>query len=117
MRALVILLALLLPVQISWAAMASYCQGENDRVSAHVGHHEHPSANVDGHSGSEKSKVSDSDIGCSLCHFSCMKSVQVYSSGVAVPLATQRKSTPGYVSHPTSYIAGRPDKPNWQLAA
>ncbi|MCI1016745.1 cobalt transporter [Herbaspirillum huttiense] len=117
MRALIILLALLLPMQLSWAAMASYCQAENDRVPTHLGHHEHPSAKADDHAGSEKSKTSDSDVGCSLCHFSCMKSVQIYNSSVIVPPAAEQKSHPSYFPHPTSHIADGPDKPNWQLAA
>ncbi|WP_406851034.1 cobalt transporter [Herbaspirillum huttiense] len=117
MRSFIILLALLLPMQLTWAAMASYCQGENDRVPTHLGHHEHPSAKADDHAGSEKSKTSDNDVGCSLCHFSCMKSVQVYSSSVIVPPAVEQKSHLGYSPHPTSHIADGPDKPNWQLAA
>lgn len=112
MRSFIILLALLLPMQLTWAAMASYCQGENDRVPTHVGHHEHPSVKADKHAGTEKTKAGDNDVGCSLCHFSCMKSVQVYSSSVIVPPAVEQKSHLGYSPHPTSHIADGPDKPN-----
>ncbi|MBP0598092.1 cobalt transporter [Herbaspirillum sp. LeCh32-8] len=120
MRALIILLALLLPMQLSWAAMASYCQAENDRAPAHVGHHEHPAAATaaaDENAGSGKSKTGDSDTGCSLCHFCCMKSVQIGRLSVAAPPLAEQKSPPGYFPHPASHIADGPDKPNWPLAA
>ena len=59
MRSFIILLALLLPMQLTWAAMASYYQGENDRVPTHIGHHEHPSVKADKHAGTEKTKAGD----------------------------------------------------------
>ncbi|WP_084319800.1 cobalt transporter [Herbaspirillum huttiense] len=116
MRALIIFLALLLPMQLTWAAMASYCQAENDRVPTHIGHHEHPSVKAEKHTGTEKPKSGDSDVGCSLCHFSCVKSMQVYSTTLIVPPAIKQKSNFGYSPHPTSHIADGPDKPNWLLA-
>ncbi|MGO0790510.1 cobalt transporter [Herbaspirillum seropedicae] len=117
MRALIVLLALLLPMQLSWAAVAAHCQEESERITTHLGHHEHPSATAEAPTGTEKPAPSVSDADCSLCHFSCIKSVEICRLSVAVPLAPQQKAHPAYLHHPASHIAEGPDKPNWLLAA
>ncbi|MCP1574937.1 hypothetical protein J2S30_003316 [Herbaspirillum rubrisubalbicans] len=117
MRTLILLLAFLLPVQLSWATVAAYCQAENDRVPAHLGHHDHSSVKVDEQAGSQKSKSGDRDMDCSLCHFCAMKSVQAGSAIVIVAPAVAQAAHPNYCSHPASHIADGPDKPNWPLAA
>ena len=72
---------------------------------------------LDDHAGSEQSKTGDNDAACSLCHFSCMKSVQIHASDVDVPPSAEQDARPAYSPYPTSHIADGPDKPNWQLAA
>jgi hypothetical protein len=42
-RWLVLLLLVLLPLQFSWAAVASYCVHENGAAADHLGHHDHVS--------------------------------------------------------------------------
>jgi hypothetical protein len=43
-RWLTILLLFLMPLQLSWAASAAYCQHERDAQRGHWGHHEHRDA-------------------------------------------------------------------------
>ncbi|ALU91554.1 hypothetical protein [Herbaspirillum rubrisubalbicans] len=117
MRTLILLLAFLLPVQLSWAAVGSYCQAENDRVPMHLGHHDHPSLKGDEQADYQKSKPGDRDMDCSLCHFCAMKSVQAGSTIVIIAPATAQASSPAHLPHPASHIADGPDKPNWPLAA
>jgi len=117
MRALILLLAFLLPMQLSWAAVASYCQAEKDRVAAHLGHHEHPSAKTQEQAASQDSKAGQADLDCSLCQLCAMKSVQACTALFAAPLAARQPSHSNHLSHPASHIADGPDKPNWLLAA
>jgi len=44
---LAIFLLVLLPLQFSWAAMASYCEHETSVTATHPGHHTHDHASVD----------------------------------------------------------------------
>lgn len=41
-RWLTVLLLVLLPLQLGWAALGSYCQHETGRQAQHLGHHSHP---------------------------------------------------------------------------
>lgn len=126
MRALILLLAFLLPMQLSWSAVASYCQAEKESTPAHLGHHDHPAAETHAQAKSldskeskesKESKAGDLDLDCSLCHFCAMKSVQAGSRLLIAPLATRVSAHFKHVSHPASHIADGPDKPNWLLAA
>ncbi|MFJ3057028.1 cobalt transporter [Herbaspirillum sp. NPDC087042] len=116
MRALILFLALLLPLQLSWAAMASYCQGERSSAPAHPGHHEHPAAQS-AQTDSDHAKTGEADSGCSLCQFSCMKSVQWPRLSMADHGGTSLEVFRSGTCHPASHIADGPDKPNWLLAA
>jgi flagellar capping protein FliD len=40
-RFLLIFLVVMMPLQLSWAAVSSYCQHESGTASKHFGHHEH----------------------------------------------------------------------------
>ncbi len=46
-RLLLVFLLLWLPVQGTWAAVASICRHESSAQSEHIGHHEHRHAGVD----------------------------------------------------------------------
>ncbi|MBW9335378.1 cobalt transporter [Herbaspirillum aquaticum] len=117
MRALILLLAFLLPMQLSWAAVASYCQAERETAPAHLGHHDHPAAETHAQAESKDSKAGDLDLDCSLCQFFAMKSVQAAGTLLYAPQATRLPAHIKQVSHPASHIADGPDKPNWLLAA
>lgn len=114
MRALILLLALLLPLQMSWAAMGTYCQAESETTSPHLAHHEHTAGKAQK---STSTPSNEGDIDCSLCHFSCIKSIQLHSTGVATPVVDALQTSPSSSRHPASHVAEGPDKPNWLLAA
>lgn len=73
-RRFLVLLTLLVPLQLSWAAVCAYCEHETEAASHHVGHHEHQ------HQSGQLSKVDSSgtdskfgkfDADCGVCHASC----------------------------------------------
>ncbi|WP_413628637.1 cobalt transporter [Herbaspirillum frisingense] len=128
MRALILFLALLLPLQLSWAAVASYCQPEKENHGAaptdhpgHPGHHEHAAApagdeaSPDGRGNAGQG--GDADAACAVCQLSCMKSMQWQGAPMADQTGTTLDVFSTIAPHPNSHIADGPDKPNWPLAA
>ena len=123
MRLFVFLLALLLPLQLSWAAVAAYCQPHKERQQqereqrvSHLGHHEHQEyASAAG--GADDAKAGESDADCSLCPFSCAKPMQAERTALLLLPAAALTVLPVRLPHPDSHIAEGPDKPNWLLAA
>ncbi|CAN5719571.1 hypothetical protein BH09PSE5_BH09PSE5_07220 [soil metagenome] len=78
-RLLLILLMFVLPLQFSWAAVASVCAHEVTVGAAHLGHHEHKhehaGAGTGASVGSEasdpkaaKASTADFDTDCGTCH-------------------------------------------------
>lgn len=120
MRVLVLFLALLLPLQLSWAAVASYCQQEKESAS-HPGHHTHSASNSAqddaDNSGNDDTGKGDKDLACGVCHFSSLKSVQWSGSTMAERICTCLDVFCTITPAPNSHIADGPDKPNWLLAA
>jgi hypothetical protein len=72
-RWVVALMLVLLPLQFSWAAVASYCQHERSTsttIVQHVGHHEHQHK-ADGATGKSvvvEKNLDKFDPDCSSCH-------------------------------------------------
>jgi hypothetical protein len=114
---LAIFLLVLLPLQVSWAAMSSYC-GHETRVNAtHPGHHTHDHASVDHQESSKNSPQSAGmDHDCATCHIFC-----------AAALVNDLNTTTAAVSddhplHPQVVIVSqlsreRPERPNWPVLA
>lgn len=67
---LLILLLLVLPLQISWAAAAVYCQHEQEAAVAHIGHHEHQHpAQVDASDDQDgQNELPQVHSDCGYCH-------------------------------------------------
>lgn len=120
MRVLVLFLALLLPLQLCWAAVASYCQPQKESAD-HPGHHTHaePASAQDdaGDGGNADNSKADKDFACGVCHFSSLKSVQWSGSTMAERICTCLDVFCTITPAPNSHIADGPDKPNWLLAA
>lgn len=115
-RWFLIFLIVLVPVQLSWAAVASYCQHESGVTAQHLGHHEHqheasaePSNDGDPHA---KSKfVGAVDVDCGTCHAgSCSAMLQSFNL-VMVKLPSEANSPS--VLHLSSQPASLPERPNW----
>lgn len=116
-RVLVVLLMAILPLQMSWAEAATYCQHEDIPAVAHFGHHVHkhvvkePSSK----SGKTVSKLSvDND--CATCHM----------LGAATPPALSPLLSAKAVSRIPTIVVNllltspyphRPERPKWANAS
>jgi hypothetical protein len=120
-RLLILLFAIMLPLQFTWASAAAFCehgrehqrQMETGAAPAwHFGHHMHEhDAGAHGKTGT---KLPDAD--CAICHFA--------GSHVMLPAATQPASyhfiTLRYRVLPVNYgsvPARAPDRPQWPRLA
>lgn len=107
-----ILLLVLLPLQTSWAVVASYCDHEQEaeQSTQHFGHHEHKHAGA-AESGGKGKSLSGFDGDCVDCHLSAPGTLP--EEGTLSPLisvsfrellpASPLRSLPGDV----------PERPNW----
>lgn len=126
-RALTVFLLLILPLQLSWAVAAAYCQHEGTtQITGHVGHHEHQHAQVEGDATDNVAKQSspeqnDSkdkpqcvDDDCAYCHLASLKTVTVPAIVLAVVSGTTfilQAASPV-----ESQTGGFIDRPNWRAA-
>lgn len=127
-RWLLVFLVLLLPLQFSWAAVASYCQHESAAATSptqqqHVGHHEHQ------HHGDAtpvqaqpdkgaKAAPTDTDTGpdtldldCGTCHAGCCAPIAPTLTLVLATLPAETHGEP--VFHLSSQPSSLPERPNW----
>ena len=74
-RWLAIILLAFLPFQLSWAAVASYCEHETTTEASHLGHHEHEHnadpAEAAGGGAADQKAPGSVDLDCGHCHGSC----------------------------------------------
>lgn len=113
-RWLAVLLLALLPVQLTWAAVAPYCQHETTQ-SGHFGHHEHHhhaavADEADGASGADKSPLTV-DFDCGQCHGVWVGLNQVVSPPM-LPTPSTRPGVPAG-DGAAAGTAERPERPNW----
>ena len=67
-----IFLLVLMPLQLSWAAIASYCQHETGAAAKHFGHHDHQHKATDGkETAPDPAKTGGGDPDCASCHAGC----------------------------------------------
>ena len=113
-RLLIMLMLFALPLQISWAVVATYCQHENEVTSQHFGHHEHEH---------EQAKTDEEPKENSIAlHTDCL-TCHGLAAAILMPVADGLP----FASLPKLYIANSyqlesvspspPEKPNWALAA
>jgi hypothetical protein len=113
-RLFLILMLVVLPFQISWAAAASYCQHEQGKASQHFGHHDHKH-NVSPSAKKDKSEPGKIDPDCGYCHLSSAYILPV----TATPILFVPDSMPVDIRFP-SYLSHIPDgliRPDWQAAS
>lgn len=122
-RILAIVLLALLPLQFSWAAVASYCGHEEQAGATHFGHHEHqhhadaggsaePVADLDATADAADDKAPGAmDLDCGHCHGTCSVMLTL-PSGLPGALSTTHPSASldeaGGAHAPT-----RPERPQW----
>ena len=112
-RIFLIFLLVLLPLQFTWAAGASYCQHEQEKVSKHLGHHVHQH---DGQAdtGGEQSQKSQPDNDCCICHLAATSAVPLSAPPIILCDNPHPPDTYAVTFH--SYIPDGLSKPNWRPA-
>jgi hypothetical protein len=116
-RWLAALLLTLLSVQLSWAAVAPYCQHEAAQ-SGHFGHHEHQHHAASAHDAEDMSGTDQSaksplsvDLDCDQCHGTCAGLTQVASRTLdSIPTALPSAMAAMGV---TAGSFERPERPKW----
>jgi hypothetical protein len=115
-RLVLICMMLLLPVQWTWAAAASFCAHETGLASKHFGHHEHHHKAAAGDASKDgESSPAGLDMDCGYCHLSgslWVASVQTQSMSLT-ETAPPTQDPPPRGSHLTS----GPERPDRWLAA
>jgi hypothetical protein len=126
-RALTVFLLLILPLQLSWAAAAGYCQHEERaNVVGHMGHHEHQHSkgdDKDAHELTKKAGAEKKDSGekpqcvdddCAYCHLASLKTVGL--PAIVLEIAAESSFTSHLLPSIGSSLSGRIDRPNWRAA-
>lgn len=125
-RWLVIALLVLVPLQLSWAAVGAYCGHETDsRGAAHLGHHAHEhhahsaDADADAAQAPDQAHAPPSlgqfDQDCGTCHLG-MAALPVPATALPA-LAHSEALIQGRVPHYRSADPRRLERPNWLAPA
>lgn len=123
-RFLCLFLLVWFPLQMSWAAVAGYCQHEtNPAAKRHFGHHEHVHVDpqhgehpggVDAKHKGDSDKKAGVDNDCAVCHVSAASPVgEMPSFAVASSREWRSHSTEGHASN----IPKGPERPDIRLPA
>ena len=121
-RWLALFLLILMPLQLSWGAVAPYCQHESSSAARHFGHHAHPHGDalkqLQGKkpAAAEKAKLGSlsPDPDCSYCHLNVVKPVATF---VLPPVAQGAQTLSEDVEQIFSTRApDHPERPNWRIA-
>lgn len=115
-RWITILLLVLFPLQLTWAALGSYCRHEGGEHTKHFGHHAHLhqlKAGNDDDPDPQSGKRQHGD--CNACFSATITALtgelRLFVNGAApVPL-------PGFQAHPLFRPAAPPDRPDWARLA
>lgn len=120
-RLVAILMLVVLSVQFSWAAAASYCEHDQDASTQHVGHHEHqhgqPAAEADepvDAPGQDGSKAGRAHADCASCHLTAAKTIS--SQEMPVPDADACVPTLAAEALVDSQLLDRIERPKWHRA-
>ena len=113
-RLVVLLFALLLPLQLAWGVAAAYCQHERaPHTEQHVGHHVHEHKDDAKQPGGAKLAL---DGDCSVCHAACHALMCDMGVGPQAVPPQGRPAMPG-ADAPSSAPARAPDRPQWPRLA
>jgi hypothetical protein len=114
-RLFVIFLLVLLPLQLSWASVAAYCEHETDAQAQHFGHHDHQhQASQD--QGNADGKLSGGiDNDCGACHAGC--GVAILGDIAITPAYLATKVVADYRTVLSLYPLDIPERPNWVALA
>ncbi len=111
-RLLILFFALLIPLQLSLAAVRAMCMHEPGATVAHPGHHEHQHP-------AEQAAIPDpdgaADMDCSVCHDIHQPAPLQNPPHSAFKLAKQ--APPDYLAHLTHPPQQPPERPQWRRPA
>jgi hypothetical protein len=116
-RLLLIFLLTILPLQSTWAAVATYCQHEQEVKSHHFGHHEHQHEN-----GHEQAHAEEQQKDSSIkFHTDCLTCYGAAAAMImprvdAFPVEPNSLLVASSDFRLTSIPSSRPEKPKWVLA-
>lgn len=117
-RFLAIVLLAMLPLQFSWAAVASYCEHET-QGTGHFGHHEHEH-HADAGPNAEPATDADApgdkapgamDLDCGHCHGQCSV-MPTLSAKIPGTLSTAPPSASANEAS-GAHAPARPERPQW----
>jgi len=115
-RRLIYLVLTILALQLSWSAIAAYCQHETGRAAQHFGHH---TSEAEGHKLAFDAKDKPSGAAKkTMMHSHCASCAHAPLSFDALPvalaiLAPARQAPPTISPHLTSSYCARPERPQW----
>jgi hypothetical protein len=122
-RFILVLLALVLPLQFAWAGAAAYCAHEvAASAKAHVGHHEHSHQADSGkpdqptEPAQDKSKLGLADPDCGICHIASLPFARADAPDVRAERRVEL-APPVPQSSFSSHSARAPDRPQWPRLA
>lgn len=112
-RWLSILLLVFMPFQLSWAAVATYCQHESGTRSQHFGHHEHQHQPPASQSGEDTNPKASAALDIADCHFHCQCAAALPAPmGTPVVIGASHL-TDWAVSHAIAPVLPQPERPQW----
>lgn len=109
----VIFLLLVMPLQASWAVVATYCQHEQDVTAQHLGHHEH--AHEHDSDASDKDSSNKRGADAHDCHGHTVGLLVIpFTLSLNLPSAVIPQSSPSRLA---SGLSSPPERPQWPLVA
>lgn len=113
-RFLIIFFVMLLPLQFSWGAAATYCAHETGSNVSHFGHHAHVHKVASGSVDSKAFSTGGCDPDCGYCHSGSPQPPQ--SSAVNLPVAAKSIATLPEALPLRFRVPDTIERPNWSLA-
>jgi hypothetical protein len=115
-RYLAIFLLVLLPLQLSWAAMLGHCQHETGMTAHHPVHHTHDHRSADQQdTGENTSQSAAMDHDCATCHLGCAAALVSDLRMTTVAVADDH---PLHLQVIASQLSReRPERPQWPVLA
>jgi hypothetical protein len=105
---------LVMPLQVSWAAVAVYCQHENESTTQHFGHHEHQHAATEADDESNDSSPIKAHADCVTCHGGAVGLTMMPFKSQLHVLSALANADDVYLRKST--LLPRPERPKWSLA-
>ncbi len=107
-----LLLLVLLPLQLSWAAAASYCRHEAQAPgAAHWGHHQHRTHAAQPQDDAPGGQL-QVDVDCAPCHAASAVAL-VAQSAAGAPCGAPSRQPAAAEPARASHVCDPPDRPNW----